>query len=397
MVVPPTLDERDVAPFVALADALHSSSDTLAIMQLSHAGRQSPNILGGRGLFSPAVAPTSVALRGRSRDGWLARLLYRALFPTPRTLTAGEIDQIAAQFVHGAEVAAAAGFDGVELHAAHGYLLSEFLSAKTNTRDDIYALHRDPLHLLYRIVTGIRESVTHRFAIGVKLSSSDYVEAGSIAGEADMAVAEDRILGYIQQIAHWGTVDFIEISGGDYENPDFLLTSRQAFFARFSRRAREAVRGAPKSRRPLIMLTGGLRSVEMLQEVLEQKHADLLGLARAAVLSPDLPARLAAGPGDAIFPHLPELTYADTPIASLLSRICHLLGVLPLPKLIGAGVGMAWYTVMLRRLAEGRGVDYGIGGLGSVIRMWGPELRHCAAGVVLFIALFALWTWAPRA
>ena len=137
--------------------------------------------------------------------------------------------------------------------------------------------------------------------------------------------------------------------------------------------------------------------MEMLQEVLDQEHADLLGLARAAILSPDLPARLAAGPEHLIFPDLPELTYPDTPIARLLSRILHLLGVLPLPKLIGAGVGMAWYTVMLRRLAEGRCVDYRVGGLGAIVRMWGPELRYFAAGVSLFLALAVLWTCVPRA
>ncbi|KZV66475.1 FMN-linked oxidoreductase [Peniophora sp. CONT] len=400
MVVPPGLDDREVAPFTALAKALHCSPDTLAIMQISHAGRQSPNILGGRSLFSPAVAPSAIALGGHSRDGWLARLLYRTLFPTPRELSSSEINRVIERFIHGAKLAAAADFDGVELHAAHGYLLSEFLSVKTNARDDVYSLHREPLHLLNRIVTGIRDAVHRRFAIGVKLSSSDYIEASSTAGVNEQAAGEERILGYIREIATWGMVDFIEISGGDYENPDFMLTSRQAFFARFSRRARDAVQGVPLSRRPLILLTGGLRSADMLQEVLEQKHADLLGLARAAVLSPDLPARLAAGPGlaaDTIFPRLPELTYPDTLIVSLLSRTLHLLGVLPLPKLIGAGVGMAWYTVMLRRLAEGRYVDYGVGGLGAVFRMWGPELRYFAAVVVLLIALVALWAWPSRA
>ena len=103
---------------------------------------------------------------------------------------------------------------------AHGTdLLAEFLSAKTNARDDLYALHQDPLYLLYRIVVGIRDTVRRPFAIGVKLSSSDYVEASSTAREDEQAVAEGRILGYIREIADWGMVDFIEISGGDYENP----------------------------------------------------------------------------------------------------------------------------------------------------------------------------------
>ena len=120
MVVPPDLADDDVAPFSALANALHISPNTLAIMQLSHAGRQSPNILGGRGLLSPAVAPSAIALGARSRDGWIARLLYRTLFPTPRALSEGELDHIVEQFVRGAKLAAVAGFDGVELHNAHG-------------------------------------------------------------------------------------------------------------------------------------------------------------------------------------------------------------------------------------------------------------------------------------
>lgn len=131
MVVPPSLDDKKVAPFSALAKVIHSSPQTLAIIQLSHAGRQSPSVLGGRGLFSPAVAPSAIPLGSHSQDGWLARLLYRTLFPTPRALSRSDIDYIAERFVHGAALAAAADFDGVELHAAHGCEYVRFIPNAT--------------------------------------------------------------------------------------------------------------------------------------------------------------------------------------------------------------------------------------------------------------------------
>jgi 2,4-dienoyl-CoA reductase-like NADH-dependent reductase (Old Yellow Enzyme family) len=233
LVLPRALDAPGLAPFRALARAARGVG-TLAIMQLSHAGRQSPVLLGGRRPFARAVAPSAIPLRGRG--GWFARVVYTVMFPAPRALTPVEIDGVISRFVLGARVAHAAGFDGIELHAAHGCayflpsltraftltlffvdLLAQFLSPKSNTRTDMYSVD-NALALICRIVHEIRKELPTAFALGVKISSADIVEAGATAC-ADDVEAEARALGYVREIARWGTVDFIEISGGDYENP----------------------------------------------------------------------------------------------------------------------------------------------------------------------------------
>ena len=174
-----------------------------------------------------------------------------------------------------------------------------------------------------------------------------------------------------------------------------MATSRQAFFARFSRRAREAVRALPSQRRvpPLVLLTGGLRSPEVMHAALQHAHADILGVGRGSVLCPDLPRRLAAYlaacPSEALskttetlkveldvmFPPQPVLDYPLTPFVNVVAKLFTALGMLPLPKLIGAGVGMAWYVVMMRRLAQGMDADLHVGGLRAVFGMWEREIR----------------------
>ncbi|KAI0035449.1 hypothetical protein K488DRAFT_43257 [Vararia minispora EC-137] len=399
IVLPRSLDAPGIAPFRALERSAHryvaSGSKALVIMQLSHAGRQSPSVLGGRPLFLPAAAPSAIPLGRKATDRWFARVLYRIMFPTPRELTLEEIDYILERFVHGARVAAEAGFDGVELHAAHGYLLAQFLSPKSNVRDDCYSAGQ--MLLLQRIVREIRKTAPQKFVVGVKISSADFVEAGSHADKS----AEARALTYVKEIAEWSSIDFIEISGGDYENPEFMLSARQVFFARFARLARAAIQNVPESRRPLILLTGGLRTKERLQDALINGHADLLGLARAATLSPHFPLRLAGGPsgppsgGDPLVPPEPKLEYPDAPMTRLFFSALECLGILPLPKLIGAGVGMAWYTVMLHRLSKGKTADYSIGGAAAVMLMWTPELRVVALAVLICVAIVS-WSWASR-
>jgi hypothetical protein len=158
-------------------------------------------------------------------------------------------------------------------------------------------------------------------------------------------------------------------------------SARQIFFARFVRMARSAVQHVPVARRPLILLTGGLRSAESVESALGYGHADLLGLARSAVLCPDLPKRLTnASTSSVPFASYPNLAYRSS---HMLSRVLHATGVLPLPKLIGAGVGMAWYVVMMRRLAQGLAPDHSVGGAGAVVQMWAGELRMLLALVVL--------------
>lgn len=133
-VVPRALDAASILPFCKLARAMRGDGDVdgqgkggsggeggaLVVMQLSHAGRQSANVLGGRAPFAPPAAPSAVRLALDARAGALGGLLARALFQTPRAMTQDDIDEVVSAFVRGAELAVRSGFDGVEVHAGHG-------------------------------------------------------------------------------------------------------------------------------------------------------------------------------------------------------------------------------------------------------------------------------------
>ncbi|KAJ7185282.1 hypothetical protein C8R46DRAFT_1059979 [Mycena filopes] len=406
LVLPDDMSEKSLEPFRALASAMHGEREDgpLAIMQLSHAGRQSPNILGGRFPFSPPLGPSSIRLGSSLKhNGIISNLLHRIMFQIPRAMSLADIDEVVAAFVRGARIAAETGYDGVELHAAHGYLLAQFMSPKSNERTDEYSCSpNNALRLLQRVVLGIRAAVPSNFILGLKINAADYADS-------DVTAKASFALDHVRTIAHWELVDFIEISGGDYENPDFLThptppSARQALFAAFALQALGAVEALPHA--PRILLTGGLTTPAHLHTALAARHAHLLGIGRGAVLCPDLPQRLKLNqtPSDssAAFAPPPDLRVGgDSAAASgwILTR-------LPRIKLLGAGVAMAWYVVALRRLTN-LGLnkrpppDYAVGGLGAILWMWawfGPEGSRLLAVRGQFyiptcVVLVAMFVW----
>ncbi|KAF8761855.1 NADH:flavin oxidoreductase / NADH oxidase family [Rhizoctonia solani] len=167
-------------------------------------------ITGGRNPWTPPSAPSAQPMT--PREGILSRLVFSILFQPPHPLDKVEIGSVVSAFVSGALVAYDSGFDGIQLHASHGYLLSQFLSIKNNGRTDDYGPPNE-LKLLHDIVSTIRAEprIPDSFVIGVKLNAGDY--AGDQA-------AEEHALSHVRSIAAWRKVDFLEISGGDYESPD---------------------------------------------------------------------------------------------------------------------------------------------------------------------------------
>jgi 2,4-dienoyl-CoA reductase-like NADH-dependent reductase (Old Yellow Enzyme family) len=133
MIIPETITSHTLRSYKALACSMRPVSEqnlpkdqdastprTLIIMQVSHAGRQSPVVIGGRPPFVPALAPSAIGLGRNALGGWFARLTYKIGFPTPRAMTLQDIDYVANRFVLSAKLARDAGFDGIELHASHG-------------------------------------------------------------------------------------------------------------------------------------------------------------------------------------------------------------------------------------------------------------------------------------
>ncbi|KAH9932990.1 uncharacterized protein B0H18DRAFT_870886 [Fomitopsis serialis] len=427
VVVPARLTPETIEPFTCLARAIHYGSAegaegngekrTVAVLQLSHPGRQSTNIIGGRWPFAPPVAPSAVPVGRRTADGegsasaLLSRLVHTVFFQTPRPMSLSDISDVVESFVRGAELAVASGFDGVQLHAAHGYLISQFMSPKTNRRIDEYGAPENALRFLHDIVSAIRDNdkIPDEFILGIKLNAADYVDHGG----SDRAPPvdsnhneENQALEHVRQIAEWEMLDFMEVSGGDYEDPAFMTKTtspRQAYFTEFAHEVKQMIASQfPKP--PLILLTGGLRTLPLMSSVLKHGHADLLGIGRLSVLCPDLPRTLeAAMTGDLTtdrFPMepLPEPDLESPVVAPsrrsslqharalffhiqayMLARSWALLPV-RLPPLVGAGTAMAWYMVTMRRVAAQEPVDYSVGGVEAVLRMWlwlAPDSRGC--------------------
>lgn len=154
---------------------------------------------------------TSTSIVGRAIDF--------LLWNTPKAMTKKQIAWLIDTFANAAMLCHKAGFDGVEIHASHGYQIAAFLSPRTNTRTDEYGgSSENRARLLLDVINAVRGRVPSDFVVGVKLNSSDYVEGG---------LTEDDALRNVEMLAESGRVDFVEISGGNYENPcEYLHRSR---------------------------------------------------------------------------------------------------------------------------------------------------------------------------
>lgn len=263
----------------ALASAGKENGSRL-VMQISHAGRQTPQAICER-----PVAPSAVPLDMPGRS--------IAPFGNPRALTSEEVDDVVRRFVQAIEIAETTGFDGVQIHAAHGYLISQFLSPKTNRRTDKWGgTLENRSRLLLEIIREARQKIKPGFAIGVKLNSADFQHGG---------FSHDDCLSVVEWL-NTEKIDFIEVSGGNYEQPQMMGTdigtppesdgrlsastlAREAYFVEYAKSV-SAIAKAP------VMATGGFRTRQAMEAALESGMISLVGLARPLCTEPDLPERL---------------------------------------------------------------------------------------------------------
>ena len=217
----------------------------------------------------------------------------------PHPLTQAEIEDIVAAFARTAGLAKRAGFDGVEIHVAHGYLLSQFLSPSANVRTDEYGgTPENRRRIVLEVIAAVRAEVGPEFPIGAKLNSSDFSRNGlSPEQSVEVAVALER-----------AGIDLIEISGGGYDAPAMTgvaagqQRSREAYFVEFARLVRD------RTTVPL-MLTGGLRTHETMQELVGQGTVDVVGIARPMAFVPDYPRRILAGEQVSLPRNAPRVGY----------------------------------------------------------------------------------------
>ena len=232
--------------------------------QISHAGRQAT-------IFSTLnpIAPSAIKLK---------KLM---LFAKPKAMTSLQIQDVIDRYVTASVICKKAGFTGVQIHAAHGYLLSQFLSPNTNKRGDNYGGSiENRSRILMEIITKTREQVGPEFPISVKLNSADFQRGGF--NEEDAFYVIDQL----QKLK----IDLLEVSGGTYENIVFLTKrnekastrKREAFFMEFAERVRE------KTDIPL-MVTGGFRTLEFCERVIENNELEVIGFARPFLLDQSFP------------------------------------------------------------------------------------------------------------
>ncbi|MDX1497955.1 MAG: NADH:flavin oxidoreductase/NADH oxidase family protein [Salinisphaeraceae bacterium] len=251
-------------------------------MQISHAGRQSPFYVTSRPL---APSPIGVKLAGS--------------FRTPRAITESEILDFTQRFAYVAGIAKQTGFTGVQVHGAHGYLLSSFLSPYTNRRNDQWGGSlENRARFLLNVVRGVRKEVGPDFPVSVKLNSSDFQKGG---------FSNEDCLQVVEWLNECG-VDLLEISGGNYEqvalwgldgegdNANEEATAlkrestrkREAYFLEYAKEIRRV------AKMPL-MVSGGFRSRQAMRNAIESGDCDVIGLGRPLCTHPNFPKDLLEG------------------------------------------------------------------------------------------------------
>ncbi len=282
----------DLAPFRQWARAGKSKGGQIW-MQINHPGRQVFADLG-----QPGWAPSEVTMN-------LGK--HTKLFSKPRALSEGNIKAIIQQFADTAKQAEAAGFNGVQMHAAHGYLISQFLSPLTNLRQDQWGGSlQNRARFLIEVVKAVKSVVGPSFCVSVKLNSADFQRGGFSATDALEVV----------KMLNECAIDLVEISGGNYESPaitgetsDDSTLAREAYFLDF------AADIAKVATMP-IMTTGGIRRKEVAEKVLNQ-GVSMVGIATALAMDPSLPKAWQAGQAkDGL---RPVIDFKDKAIKGLIS------------------------------------------------------------------------------
>ena len=279
------------------------------MVQINHPGKQVPKTIA-----KETVAPSAVPLGNG----------LNKLFSTPRALTTSEVEELVQKFITSAKVAKEAGFSGVQIHAAHGYLVSQFLSPHDNRRTDKYGGSlENRMRFLKEIYLGMREELGKDFPIGIKINSTDFKEDG---------LTEEDSLETIVELANLG-LDFVEISGGTYERPAMMgatsTSSNKVFFAEYSKKLKQKV-DIP------VIVTGGIRSINAMNTLLNDNTTDFIGIARPLTIDPNIPNKIKQG----------TYTIVETTRVST--------GVKKLDKIFGSLLGIVYYQVLMQNIAKGK-------------------------------------------
>lgn len=307
------------------------------VMQLSHAGRQTPSAVN-----DAPLAPSAVNLK-----------MPGGVFAAPSPMSATDVRDVIAGFAHAAKVVMETGFDGVQLHGAHGYLISQFLSPISNKRSDEWGgALENRARLLLESIRAVKASCGDGFSVSVKLNSTDFQKGG---------FSHEDCLAVIDMLNGEG-LDFVEISGGNYEQPQMAgiegmepvfedgvresTREREAYFASYAK----SVQG--RATMPLLV-TGGFRTVAAMNDALGAGEADMIGLGRPLCADADVPKKLLSG----------EMTAAPAWEKTLRLGPTRLLGPnSPFGIIKGlSGWGQqGWFCLQIKRMGAGQEPDLGL-------------------------------------
>ena len=304
--------ERDLVKLKEWAD-IGKKYGMVQLIQLSHPGRQCP-----KGLNKETVAPSAVPFSP----------LLATTFATPRELREDEILDIIQRFATSAVICEKAGFEGIQLHGAHGYLISEFLSPLTNKRNDQRGGSiENRMRFLLEIYKAVRAETSDNFIISVKLNSADFQRGG---------ITEEEVVEVFKAIDTAG-IDLIEISGGTYEAPAMAgakaekrkqsSIAREAYFLDFAEKIRKEVKCH-------LMVTGGFRTVVGMNAALDSWACEFIGIARPLAVETDLTDRLIAGQ---------DVRYAVEQIKTGISFVDKM-----------AIMEIIWYAAQFKAIGEGK-------------------------------------------
>lgn len=315
-------DERDLAILQQWASAVTNQGPQLWA-QLNHPGKQAP-----KGLNTRTISASAVPFSKETQS----------LFATPEAATEAEIADIIERFGRSAAICQKAGFSGVQIHAAHGYLLSQFLSPHHNIRDDAWGgTPAKRQRLLLEIYHEIRRQVGPDYPIAIKLNSADFQKGG---------FTEEESLAVIEALTAAG-IDLIEISGGTYETgiakaQKASTMAREAFFLEFAEKVRKRV-NTP------LMVTGGFKSFQGMNNALASGALDMVGIGRLMTIDPEAPKNLLQGRNS---------VHTVRPIKVGIKMIDN-LGVMD----------VFWYTEQIKRIARGQEPKPNESALRAFIRM----------------------------
>lgn len=225
--------------------------------QINHPGRQAFGSIN-----KEVYAPSAIAVKVKGAS---------ALFKTPKALSEKQIVEIIDRYGNTAKILKDAGFTGVQIHGAHGYLVSQFLSPLSNIRkDDWGGSLENRARFVLAVYQNIRSKVGDDFPIGIKINSADFQRGG---------FTEEESMEVLRMLDNQG-MDLLEISGGSYERPAMMGSTqkkstieREAYFLEYIKKARKIIT------KPL-MLTGGFRNVSVMEKAIADGHVDIIGLGR---------------------------------------------------------------------------------------------------------------------